>query len=90
MAGNLGRRIYRTARWARVRLAVLAAAGWRCTQCGRAGVLEVHHRKPLADGGAPYDPRNLEARCRPCHFNAHQPAVAPDVAEWKAFLADAG
>ena len=86
MAGRAGRRVYRNRRWARVRRRVLDRDGWRCVVCGGAGVLEVHHRQPLADGGAEYAADNLESRCRRCHFAAHAPAVAPDAAAWREFM----
>lgn len=60
------RRVWRD----QVRPAILARDGYACRvqgtdghPCGRlAG--EVGHRLALVDGGAPYDPRNLEAQCR--------------------------
>jgi len=48
-------------RWSLERRRVLDRDGWRCRQCGRAGKLEVDHRIPLEDGGAPYDPQNLQS-----------------------------
>ncbi|MCY4057575.1 MAG: HNH endonuclease signature motif containing protein [Gammaproteobacteria bacterium] len=86
MAGRLGKRIYSSRRWRRVRRAVMNRDGHRCTGCGKAGVLEVHHRQRLADGGAAYDQANLATICRPCHFGAHRPPVPSDVAEWQEFL----
>lgn len=68
MSGRERRRLYRSRPWRRVRAFVLDAALWRCERCGARGRLEVHHRRPLADGGAPFDPANLEAVCRRCHF----------------------
>ncbi len=46
-----------------------AATGRRTMRTLRnpAKTLDVHHRIALRDGGAPYDPDNLEALCRPCH-----------------------
>ena len=54
-------------RWAAVRRAVLDAAGWRCQRCGAARRMEVDHVTPLARGGDPYDPANLQALCFRCH-----------------------
>ena len=63
------RRVYRSARWRRLRRMVLERAGNRCARCGGAGRLEVHHRRPLACGGDPFDATNLQALCRRCHFS---------------------
>lgn len=70
MATAATRPVYRSKQWRLTRLRALGAAGWRCQRCGKAAVLEVHHRQRLADGGEPYDPDNLEVLCRPCHFRA--------------------
>ena len=70
MAGQLGRSIYSSREWKRVRLAVLTRDGYRCRVCGHYAV-EVHHIKALVDGGAPFDLTNLEARCRDCHIDTH-------------------
>ena len=46
-----------------------------CELCETRGILEpavlVHHRRPIADGGAVCDPENLEALCRRCHAERH-------------------
>lgn len=72
MASKAGRAVYNTRRWRALRLAALAAAGWRCQRCGAARRLEVHHRRRLVDGGQAFDLDNLEAVCRPCHFGEHR------------------
>ena len=59
-----------------MRRLVLDRDGWRCSSCGRAGRLECHHKKALADGGAPYDLDNLETKCRRCHFALTADALA--------------
>jgi hypothetical protein len=60
-------------RW---RLAVLARAGYRCQLCGDPAPVratgpwpagEADHIVPLAEGGAPLDPANGRALCRPCN-----------------------
>ena len=62
-------------RWQAVRLRVLDRDGWRCQgilpngeKCGRAGRLEVDHRKPLALQGSKYGMANLQSLCRGCHI----------------------
>ena len=55
-------------RWAIVREQVRQRDGYRCQDCGKAGFLEVDHIIPLGEGGAYYDPNNLQCLCRPCHF----------------------
>ena len=79
-------------RWAEARRATLDRDGWRCCQCGRAGRLEVDHRVPLAQGGAEFDPANLQSLCRGCHLSksaAEREAKLPaDVRAWQAFVRD--
>jgi HNH endonuclease len=41
--------------------------GERCQQCGSTDKLEVHHIKPLAEGGEKYELSNLITLCRDCH-----------------------
>ena len=69
-------------RWDHVRRLALDAAGWRCTQCGRAGRLEVHHVVPLDDGGAAYDLDNLVVLCRGCHIAAHRRPLTEAEQAW--------
>lgn len=64
------RRAYDRAVWRRsVRPFVLARDGWRCRvivaglRCNRPAQ-EVGHVVALVEGGAPFDPSNLEAQCR--------------------------
>jgi len=79
-------------RWSLVRRRVLYRDGWRCRQCGRAGKLEVDHRIPLEDGGAPYDPQNLQSLCRGCHTaktveeNRARHPVRPEIKAWERLV----
>jgi 5-methylcytosine-specific restriction protein A len=63
------RRWYRTARWARLRQAVLVDAAYTCATCGAVQLrLEVdhvtrHHGHPALF----WDRTNLQALCPPCH-----------------------
>jgi hypothetical protein len=50
-------------RWRRTRAAVLASRP-RC-RCGRLAT-EAHHRRPLSEGGHPYDLSNVEPACADC------------------------
>lgn len=60
-----GAPVYAGKRWQRTR-------DWQlyehplCDICGRIAT-DVHHRQDLADGGAPYNPDNLQSLCRSCH-----------------------
>lgn len=38
-----------------------------CEQCGAVDDLTADHLIPLADGGHPFDRRNLRTLCRPCN-----------------------
>ena len=68
------------ARWSGVRKLCVDRDGWRCTVCGRAGRLEVHHVVPLYAGGAVYDLVNLATICRSCHISSHRVACPERVA----------
>ena len=77
-------------RWRAVRRAVLRRDGFRCVKCGKAGRLEVDHRQRIEDGGAEYDPDNLQALCRGCHIaksaRENRKPESPERAEWTAYL----
>ena len=55
-------------RWQVLRRAALDRDGWRCRNCGKAGVLEVDHILRIEDGGAEYDLDNCQTLCRSCHI----------------------
>ena len=78
-----------SARWERVRRIVLNRDGWRCTKCGRAGRLEVHHKHHLEHHGPMYDQENLVTMCRACHINEHRKPRprTPSEAAWDQLLA---
>ena len=76
----------------RIRDAVLERDGWRCADCGRGGVLEVHHVVHVEDGGTDALD-NLVALCPPCHGDRHHVRTSPEaireaVAEWRRFALD--
>ncbi|NBS79116.1 HNH endonuclease, partial [bacterium] len=39
-----------------------------CQRCHERLSEEVHHVRPVGDGGSIFDPRNLMALCRECHY----------------------
>ena len=61
---------YASPAWRRIRLLVFARDGKDCQihgpKCLR-DATEVDHIVTLSDGGAPYDPANLRAACKPCN-----------------------
>ena len=71
--------------WAVARRAALERDGYRCTNidCGRAGRLEVHHKKMLSEGGLPFALDNLTTLCRACHIEY---SVFGPRLEWRRFL----
>ena len=92
MAGRLARRVYASPRWRIVRGRVLDLADWRCSLChGYAN--EVHHIRPIDEGGDPFALDNLRALCRGCHFGEHRktkPDDRPTVRDrggWRRLLA---
>jgi hypothetical protein len=44
--------------------------GWRCSRCGSAYMLQVHHRKYRSRGGT-HRAENLEPTCGDCHRMIH-------------------
>ena len=70
-------------RWTATKRQVLERDGFRCTECGKAGRLEVHHVRPLAWGEAnQYALSNLQALCKAHHIAAHRRKVTPQEAAW--------
>ena len=90
----LHKRLVRRRPWAVVRRRVLDRDGWRCTKCGRAGRLEVHHRTPLKEDPDQdvYEPDGLATLCRPCHFRAtakqNRRPPGPQAAGWEQLVGD--
>ena len=71
---NERKEIYSTRRWRRIRGDILERDGWQCTKCGQAKpdfLLEVHHVKPIREGGDYWEYENLATLCRACHRAAH-------------------
>jgi|GEM_PF-5268485 len=60
---------YRPERWKRLSRRLRATSG--CAVCGSTTGLQVHHRTPLAQGGAEYDAGNLVVLCERHHAEAH-------------------
>ncbi len=79
------KRVYNTRRWRRLRLLILERDRRRCTRCGGSGRLEVHHVRPVARGGDPFDADNLRTLCRRCHFEAEPVRQSAGVA-WRRSL----
>ena len=74
--------------WSRLRRAVLERDRYRCTKCGKAGRLEVHHLRPVHQGGT--DTRdNLVTRCRTCHLAEHR-RVSAERQAWQRLMRERG
>ena len=73
----------RTRAYQRLRRRILERQGYRCGECGRAGILELHHRN-----GDRTDDRetNLQPLCVGCHHAIHGTRPGPDRSEWRAEL----
>ena len=69
--------------WTAIRARAIRAAGRRCTRCGFAGKLEVHHPIPLSTGGT--HEQALAVVCRVCHLSQHR-RLGPDRTAWSTFL----
>jgi 5-methylcytosine-specific restriction protein A len=62
------RAIYRDPRWKAVRYLAKKRDGWKCTECGERGRLEVHHIKRVKNHPElAYDLSNLKTLCGKCH-----------------------
>ncbi len=55
-----------TQRWKTTRAALLRREPW-CRICRRAPATQVDHIRRVEDGGAPWDPANLQPVCGDCH-----------------------
>ncbi|AVI30949.1 MULTISPECIES: HNH endonuclease [Bacillus subtilis group] len=69
-------KIYNTARWKRVRKAVLNRDGYLCCECKRRGLITngntVHHIIALRDDPSKaFEINNLETICLECHNKEH-------------------
>lgn len=97
MSRQRGRKVYSDPRWKVAREFVIHRADWKCERCGRTDRLEVHHIDPVKnrDGepiDADFDPSNLEALCRPCHFEEtgkanRRPKTRHEI-EWDSYIAE--
>ena len=75
------------AAWDRLRVNALRQGGWRCSKCGKAGRLEVHHVIPISEGGS-NDPENLACLCRACHIDIHRRQVSERERAWETHVAE--
>lgn len=64
------RAVYQSRRWRNL-VEIKRKADPICERCKAKGILNqteiVHHKVPIAQGGAPYDLLNTESVCRKCH-----------------------
>ena len=77
-------------RYAALRRFVFDRDGWRCQKCGRPGALELHHIRPLSDGGKAWDALNCQAVCRQCHIEktawGNRRKRSPTEQKWAALV----
>ncbi len=59
---------------------------WRCVRCESPVDLEMHHKRPLADGGDPWALGNVAMLCASCHVDSHRSVRDPERAAWMALL----
>ena len=69
----------------RVRKMALDRDVWRCTTCESPADLEVHHIRPLAEGGSALALGNVRTLCRDCHIEEH---LSSDRRAWRRLLAE--
>jgi 5-methylcytosine-specific restriction endonuclease McrA len=59
---------YHSPEWRGLIKDIIAKRGRRCELCGRVGCrVYGDHRVELQDGGAPFDPANVQLLCGSCH-----------------------
>ena len=75
---------HHTTQWERRRRAALDRDAYRCT-CSRAGYLEVHHLRPVSQGGGD-DLANLVTLCRRCHVSHHERPISPERQAWREMV----
>ena len=81
-------------RWSIVRRAVFMRDGWRCVECGKAGMLECDHITPLQrePGQDPFDPNGLQSLCRSCHIaktaRENRRDLTPAEQAWRGLVAE--
>ena len=85
----MSRNSVRGRRWGMVRLLMMQRANWRCEKCHGSGRLEVHHKVPIREGGARFDPMNLRVLCRRCHFEEHDTDTPPGRKGWRRLVREA-
>ena len=72
---------------ARLRRMALDRDDLRCTICGSPTNLEIHHIRPLSEGGSALALGNVRTLCRTCHIDHHAAATTdPERAAWRAYL----
>lgn len=76
MARDFAKQFYNSKEWEKMRAYILMRDRYRCTQCGSASELEVHHIKQLTpaninDASVTLNDKNLKTLCRECHFKEH-------------------
>ena len=82
-------RLYSSPRWRALRAKLFRDRGEQCESCyaiGAAGEIQIHHRTPIALGGAIWDEQNLEVLCRSCHLDRHRKIEAEKLPDWQRRL----
>ena len=84
--------VYNSAAWKSLRARKLHAVMFECERCQRAIAgrdAEIHHDRPLAEGGEPYPALDgLTALCRECHADVHRELneEPPERRAWRLHL----
>jgi 5-methylcytosine-specific restriction enzyme A len=63
-------KLYKSTAWRKYRTAFLNRQGGKCESCGDTPpdhMLHLDHIKPLAQGGEPFNTKNLQILCVICH-----------------------
>lgn len=87
--GRAGWHVYRSRRWAAVRLLAKRRDGFACTSCGARGRLEVHHVQSVRSRpDLAFDLANLRCLCPGCHVRIERGIPPPTAAStaWRNLL----
>jgi 5-methylcytosine-specific restriction endonuclease McrA len=85
--------VYRSPRWAALRLQAKRRDGWKCVKCPARGRLEVDHIKPVrTHPELSFDLANLQSLCPSCHSKKTRveiglaPSDEPQRAAWRGLV----
>lgn len=76
MKRRVGKKVYDSAKWQKLRQAYMESRNWICERCGRPATI-CHHKEYLTaeniyNAEIAFNPENLECLCQDCHNLEHE------------------